>query len=72
MRTSDELDRETNALIKLILSDMEELAAMAPAEAAHPYELEQRRTRVIRRIWRLTRDYKEAVAEAAHGDARPV
>jgi hypothetical protein len=64
-KTEEQLDRDTNALIKLVLLDMEELASLPPAMAAHPYELEQRRKRVIRRIWQLVKDFKDAAHEHA-------
>lgn len=49
------LEKDVNATIKLILSEMEIAARTPPAEAAHPYECERRRKIIIRAIWSLGR-----------------
>jgi hypothetical protein len=55
--------RETGATIKLILSVMEELAGLPPAEACEPYYFEQQRARVLRRL--------HAMAEVCRREGAP-
>lgn len=55
-KTRDQLERDANSLIKLVLSEMETLAGLEPAEAAEPYAFEERRRRVVRKIWALLKD----------------
>lgn len=55
-KTKSQLEKDTNAAIKLILSEMELLAALPPEIASEPYSFEERRRKVVRRIWNL---YKE-------------
>ena len=57
-KTFGQLEKECNALIKLVLSQMEELAAMPPEQASAPYEFNERRRVVVRKIWTI---FKESV-----------
>jgi len=47
------LEKDVNATIKLILSEVEIAARMLPVESCHPYECERRRKVIIRAIWAL-------------------
>lgn len=60
------LERDVNATIKLVLSEVEIAARMLPVDACEPYACEERRKRVIRAIWNL---YKRCTAEVSDGDA---
>jgi hypothetical protein len=55
-------EREVGATIKLVLSIMEELAALDPTVACEPYFFEERRERIMRRLW--------IMAEACKRDGR--
>jgi len=66
-KSFQQLERECQATIKLVLVEMEALAAMDAAEAGNPYEFEARRRRVVRKIWGL---FKDAVLYDAVGDGR--
>lgn len=57
-REYTQLEKETNATIKLIMIHMEQLASLHPAEAAEPYSFEARRQQVMRKIWNLIK-FKE-------------
>lgn len=53
---SPELVRlETGAVLKLLLSQIETIAAQDPAVAAHPHQLNEIRHQVIRKIWNLVK-----------------
>lgn len=52
MKTERDLQAEVSATIKLVLTEMEDLAVMAP-EDAYPYAYEERRQRVMKKIWNL-------------------
>jgi hypothetical protein len=68
-RTPEQLEREANAVIKLVLSEMELLAAMDPDEACDPYTYNERRRRVVRKIWSL---FKEAMNCAPNSSSHGV
>lgn len=51
----DGFERDTNAVIRAILFEIEDAASQPPEIASHPYELEKRRKRVVRRIWGLAK-----------------
>lgn len=55
MARYESLERDVGALIKATMLEIEEAASQAPEIAAHPHALEQRRKRVIKRIWDLAR-----------------
>lgn len=61
------IEQDVNALIKLVLTEMEMLASMEPEQARHPYEMDQRRRRVVRRIWALVKTVKETPREHSDG-----
>lgn len=50
------IEAEVNATIKLIMGAMEELAAMQPAQGAHPVSFNDARNRVIRKVWNLAKE----------------
>jgi hypothetical protein len=54
------LEKDVNATVKLILSEVELAARTPPVEALHPYEVDARRKRVIRALWLL---YKRCTGE---------
>lgn len=60
-KTFVQLEKECNSTIKLVLIEMEALAALPPAQASDPYEFQERRQRVVRRMWSL---FKECLAYA--------
>lgn len=47
------LEAEVNATVKQLMEEFERLASLPPSEAAEPQSFNQRRHRVIRRIWAL-------------------
>jgi len=51
-----ELESEVKATIKLVMTTMEELASMPPAEAGSPLAFNERRNRVIRKLWNLSKE----------------
>jgi hypothetical protein len=55
-KTEELLAKDVNGLIKLILTEMESLAAAAPSEACEPYTFEERRQRVFKKVWRTIRE----------------
>lgn len=52
-RTPDQtiVEKETGRAIKQLLTLAEELAAMEPAKACHPYTFEKYREQMIRILW---------------------
>jgi hypothetical protein len=50
-----QIERETNATIKLILFHMEQLAELEPRDAVEPYAFEARRQVVMRKVWTLVK-----------------
>jgi len=50
-KTRDQLEKDIQATVKLVLTEMETLAAMDPTKASEPYGFEERRRRVIRKLW---------------------
>jgi hypothetical protein len=50
------VEQEVNATIKLIMSTMEELAAMPPELASDPVAFNDRRIRLIRKVWNLAKE----------------
>ena len=57
-KTREQLEKECQSTVKLVLIEMEQLASMEPKDAGEPYGFEQRRQRVVRKIWSL---FKEAL-----------
>lgn len=55
------LEKDANMTIKAIMNEVEEAASESPEIAAHPYKLQERRQRIIKRIWALVRKKMEAV-----------
>jgi hypothetical protein len=51
----ERLEKDVNAAIKALLSEMEIAARTPPMDACHPYECERRRKLVIRTVWALGR-----------------
>lgn len=58
-RHREEVEKETNATVKLVLFELERLAREEPRVAQEPVEFNRRRKAVIRKIWNLV---KEAMA----------
>jgi hypothetical protein len=52
-----DLESDTNAVIKLILTHLDEVAALPPEEAGDPYALEERKRMIKRRLWEHHRAY---------------
>lgn len=50
------VEAEVNSTIKLVMGVMEELASMAPIEAADPIGFNERRHKVIRKLWNLSKE----------------
>ncbi len=46
---------ETGAVLKLLLSQLEQCSSLPPEVAAHPHRLNEMRHQVIRRIWALVK-----------------
>ncbi len=65
MKTEAQLRKDVSAAIKLILTEMETLAGLPPEQAFHPVEFDERRRRVVRRLWQLFKDLT-ANEPAAH------
>lgn len=55
------LESDTNALLKLILTEIDTLAALPAAEACEPYALEERKRRIKRRLWDHHRAFVNAL-----------
>lgn len=64
--TVQELEKEVNRTIKILLNEMEIAARTPPFEACHPYQCDERRRTVIREVWNL---YKRC---RANGESRAV
>lgn len=58
MKTEEQLRKDASATIKLILTELEEVALLPPEQACHPVLFDERRRRIVRRIWQL---YKEVL-----------
>jgi hypothetical protein len=52
-KTLKQLEAEAQATIKLIMVEMETLASQPPAQACEPDAFNERRRRVVRKIWGL-------------------
>jgi hypothetical protein len=52
---TEQVEVETNAVLKHVLSHIESSARLQPEEAAHPHRLNEVRRQVIRRVWALVR-----------------
>lgn len=50
-KRTEEIQAEINATLKLLLSEIEEVAAQDPSTACDPVTFNARRRRVIRRVW---------------------
>jgi hypothetical protein len=66
-KTREQLEKECAATIKLILSEMETLASMPPAAAGEPDGFDERRRRVVRKVWHL---FKECLTYGAEASRR--
>lgn len=61
------LEAEVNATVKQLMAEFETVASLPPTEAAEPQAFNQRRHRVIRRVWNLARRCIEyGLQHAAH------
>lgn len=58
MKTRQQLELECGRTIKIVLSELEDVAELPPEIAAEPYAFDARRRRVIRTLWGL---FKEAL-----------
>lgn len=45
-----------NATVKLIMSTMEEIASLPPAQASDPALFNDKRNRIIRKVWNLAKE----------------
>jgi len=63
-KTREQLERDCNALIKYLLTELETLAGEDPIVASSPYTFEEHRRGVVRRVWTL---FKEALAHEPGG-----
>lgn len=63
----DGLERDANAAVKALLFEVEEASSLPPDQALHPYVLEERRKRIVRRVWGLVKRAM-AMMEADRGD----
>lgn len=70
MAKYDGLERDANVTVKAILFEIEEAASQDPIVAAHPYEMEKRRKRVVRKIWGLVKSCMKTIEEAEREHAR--
>lgn len=59
------LEKDVNAAIKQLLSEVEIAARTMPVDACEPYACDERRARVIRIVWTLARRLMRE--EANHG-----
>jgi len=64
-KTREQLEKDVGAAIKLILTELEDASLEDPLLACHPNAFDERRRRVVRRVWQL---YKEVLAHAASGE----
>jgi hypothetical protein len=55
------LEADTNAVLKLILTELDTLAALQPVDACDPYTLEERKRRIKRRLWEHHRAFVNAL-----------
>lgn len=53
------LYRDAQSLIKLVLTEMETLAALPPAQACDIVRLDNAKRRVVRRIWEFYREAQD-------------
>lgn len=51
------LEADTNAVIKLILTELDDVASLEPVDACEPYALDERKRRIKRRLWEHHRLY---------------
>lgn len=59
--TITRLEADTNAVLKLILTELDTLASLPPKEACDPYTLEDRKKRIKRRLWEHHRAFVNAL-----------
>jgi hypothetical protein len=57
------LEADTNAVIKLILTELDDVASLPPEQASEPYALDERKRRIKRRLWDHHRAYVRASQE---------
>lgn len=59
MRTPTQRAREAdaNALIKFVLTQLDEVATLPPELANEPYALEERKKAIKRKVWEFYRNY---------------
>lgn len=50
------VEHEVNATVKLIMASMEELAALPPHEASRPDFFNEKRNRIIKKVWNLAKE----------------
>ena len=50
------VEQEVNATVKLIMSTMEEMAALPPIQASNPALFNDKRNRIIRKVWNLAKE----------------
>ena len=55
-KTRQQIEKDVGALVKFVMSEIERVAAMPPDQAGHPYHLEQTRSRLIRKIWDVSKE----------------
>jgi hypothetical protein len=63
-----EIEAEVNAVIKLVMGTMEELAALPPEVAGNPISFNDRRHLIIRKIWNLTKECMRYGAYSVQSD----
>jgi hypothetical protein len=59
MKTEDQKKKDVNALIKYILTEMEDLASLSPEIAGNLYEFQERRQQLVKRVWRTFKDIND-------------
>jgi len=64
MKTPEQRKKDVNALIKYVLTAMEELASMPPEEAGDPYVFQERRQQMVKRVWRTFKDLTHDATDA--------
>jgi hypothetical protein len=57
------LEADTNAVLKLILTELDMLASMPPEQACEPYFLDDCKRRIKRRLWEHHRAFVNKLAE---------
>lgn len=55
MNKYEGLERDANATIKALMSELEQASSEDPKIAAHPYKLAARRKIIVKSVWALVR-----------------